>query len=483
MRTGLSFLGIAAALTAASPMLAQQPDRGGPPELGPPPRLRLPAAQEFTLSNGLRVMLLEKHQVPVVQVNLVVEAGAGNEAADRMGLASLVADMMDEGAGERDALALADAIDFLGVRLSVRAGTHTMMVSLFTPASRLSDALPLMADVALRPTFPADELERKRTSRLTQLLQWHDEPSAVADVLFNKALYGTTHPYGFSSLGTEASIRAVTVEDLRVFHRAYVRPNNAFVVVVGDVTPAAIQERLERAFGSWEPGRIPAPRWPQAQQVRGRRILLVDKPGAAQSEIVIGRIGVTRKTDDYYALQVMNTILGGSFTSRLNDNLRERNGYSYGAGSGFSYDLLPGPFQASSAVQTDATDKALREFFNEFRGIREPIADDELQRGKNYVALRYPGQFQSVGSIAGALDDLYVYDLPEDYLSQYVDRILAVSPRDVMRVARQYIDPDNMLIVVVGDRAKVEAGIRALNLGAVEVLSIEDVLGPKPVLD
>lgn len=466
----------------AAPLTAQAPNRSGPPELGPPPRLTLAPIQEHRLSNGLRVMLVEKHQVPVVQINVVVMAGSALNPGSKAGLATMMADMLDEGAGTRDALELADALDFLGVRLSTAAGNHTAAISLFTPLSKLNDALPLLADVVLRPTFPEEELERKRKSRLTQLLQQHDRPATIATVLFNKALYGDQHPYGQPSIGGEAAIRSLTVRDLREFHESYFRPNNAVLIVVGDVTAESVIPKLEELLGGWPTGVITVPAWPEATQVSGRQILLVDKPGAAQSEIRIGRIGVERKTKDYEALRVMNAILGGAFTSRLNMNLREEHGYSYGAFSRFSFRLLPGPFLASSAVQTDATDKALREFFNEFSAIREPVSDEELTRARNYLALQFPGNFQTVGGIAGNIDDLFVFELPSDYFNQFLDRVLAVTKDDVERVARNYVDPENVVIVVVGDREKIEDGVRALGLGPVRLLSIEDVLGPKPVI-
>jgi predicted Zn-dependent peptidase len=470
------------ALALAAPALdAQAPDRSGPPPLADPPRLSLPPVQEYTLSNSLRVLLMEKHQVPLVQINLLVNAGSANDPAERIGLASITADMLDEGAGDRDALALADAIDFLGAQVRVFAGTHTITASLFTPLSKLDQALPILADVVLRPTFPADELERKRISLLTSLLQAHDEPSTVASVLFAKALFGD-HPYGNPSVSTEASLRAVSVSDLRRFHDTYFRANNAVLVVVGDVDSDTILQSLEAAFGQWADGAVPERHWATPAQVTRREILLVDKPGAAQSEIRIGRIGAARSTPDYDALEVMNTALGGSFTSRLNQNLREDKGYTYGAGSGFGFRLVPGPFLASAAVQTDATAASLHEFFREFEGIREPMGNDELVRAKNYVALGFPAGFQSVRSIAGNLNEIATYDLPLDYFNGYVDRILAVSQGEVLDVARRYVDPETMVIVVVGDREAIEDDIRALNLGPLRILSIEDVLGEKPEL-
>ena len=461
---------------------AQGPDRSGPPEPGAPPALSLPAIQQLELSNGLSVMLVEKHTVPLVQLNLVVRAGTAHDPSDRIGLARMTADMMDEGAAGMDALALADAIDFLGASIRVGAGTHTTSVGLFTPVSKLDDALPLMADVALRPDFPSAELDRKKTSRLTVLLQAHDEGGDIARVLFAKALFGEEHPYGRPSLSTEASIKAMTTSGIRTFHSVYFRPNNSVMIVVGAVKAADLMPKLEDAFGSWEARPVPEARWPEADQVGDREILLVDQPGAAQSEIFIGRIGVSRATDDYYALQVMNTMLGGAFGSRLNQNLREEHGYTYGAGSSFQYSLLKGAFRASSAVQTDATARALHEFFNEFEGILETLPEGEVVGAKNYVARQYPGRFQSVRGIAGSVDDLWVYDLPIDYLNGFVDQMLAVSNDDVQRVAREHIVPDRMIIVVVGDRAKIEEEIRALDLGPIRNLSIEDVLGRKPAM-
>ena len=469
------------AVAATTPLSAQQPDRSGPPTLGEPPTLTLPPIQELQLSNGLRVMLMEKHQVPVVQVNVIVKVGTADDSADRIGLASMAGDMLDEGAGDRDALALADAVDFLGARLSTGAGTSTTSASLYVAVDKLDDALPLLADVVLRPTFPADELERKRTSRLTSLLQAFDEPRAVASVLFAHALYGD-HPYGNSPLGTEASIRALSVADLQRFHEAYFKANNATVIVVGDVTRDEVVPRLERAFGGWAAGDVPSTDLARVPGVGRREVLLVDKPGAAQSEIRIGRIGAPRLTDDYYALQVLNTVLGGSFTSRLNQNLREDKGWTYGAGSSFAFREEAGPFLASSAVQTDVTDKALQEFFKEFDAIRRPVPAEELERAKNYEALGFPSAFQSVRGIASSLEEVVEYDLPRDYLNHYVDRMLAVTQREVRDAAQQYVTPERFVIVVVGDREKIEAGIRALDLGPVRLLSVEDVLGPKPAM-
>lgn len=468
-------------LTGALPSTAQNPDRSRPPELLPPPSLRLPPIQRFHLSNGVSVMLLEKHEVPLVQIALLVRAGSVNDPAGKEGLAAMTAQMMTEGAGARDALALADAIDFLGADINASAGLHRMDVSMFAPLSKLDSALALMADVALHPAFPRGELERKQKQWLTTLLQWRDEPNALASVMFSSTLYGA-HPYGRPGIGTEASIRALTVDDLRRFHAAAFTSNNASLIVVGDVDRRSITRRLERAFGRWRKGKETAPSLPMMHQVESTSVTLVDKPGAAQTVIRVGRIGVPRITEDYWALVVMNTILGGSFTSRLNQNLRETHGYTYGASSSFQFRLLPGPFVVGTSVQTAITDSALAEVMKELRRMREPVSDEELTRAKNYVALGFPSDFQTASQIAGRLEEISIYGLPADYFNTYTENILAVTKDDVLRVARRYLDPDRVAIVLVGDRSAIGEKVSALSLGPLTARTVDDVLGPAPVI-
>ncbi len=471
-----------AVVALIGPVVGQTPapDRSKPPEMGPPPTLKLPPIQHLNLSNGLPVVLLEKHEVPVVSLNLIVKGGSSLDPDKKAGLAALTASMMTEGAGKLDALQLADAIDFLGADISATAGFHTFEVDLYAPVTRLDQALPLFADVALRPTFPGEELERKRLQLLTRLLQGRDEPTAVATVLFNRTLYGNSHPYGVSSYLDEATIRSFTVDDIRRFHSSVFFPNNTTLIVVGDIKPDALLPKLESTFSGWKSGQLPAGVSAEAKQVPERAVFLVDKPGAPQSELRVGLIGAPRLTDDYFTLVTLNTILGGSFTSRLNSNLRERKGYTYGAGSSFGFRLWPGPFMVRTGVQTEVTDKAVAEIMKELEAIRQPIPADELDRGKKYVALRFPARFQSVRDIADQLQEMVTYGLPDSYFNDYIARILAVTQSDTQKVAQKYLDPGRIAIVVVGDRAKIEAGLRALNLGPIHLLSIEDVMGKAP---
>ncbi|HEY6212135.1 MAG TPA: pitrilysin family protein [Vicinamibacterales bacterium] len=459
----------------------QAPDRSQPPRVGPPPALHLPAIQKQKLSNGLPVWIVELHKVPVAQVNLVITSGTADDPPGKYGAASLAAAMLTNGAAGRSALDIADAVDFLGADLTASTATDATTVRLHVPVARLADALPILADVSLRPTFDKAELDRLRQQRLTALIQGRDDAQTIAATAFPRVLYGPRHRYGTPSGGTAETIKTFTSEDLREFYTATFRPDRATIVAVGDVTPAALMPMLEKHFGAWKASAsAPKQTIPSVDEPSTRTVYLVDKPGAPQSQIRIGWIGVPRSTPDYFPLIVANTVLGGSFSSRLNMNLREKHGYSYGASSSFDMRAAAGPFTSAAGVQTDKTADALKEFFNELSAIREPVPNDELARAKNYVALRYPGGFETTGDISRRLEDAVVYHLPDDYFSSYVQKIQAVTSADVQRVAQKYIQPDRFAVVVVGDRKTIEAPIRALNLGTVQTLTIDDVFGPKP---
>jgi zinc protease len=472
-----------AALAAGRPSAgqAQAPDRSTRPAVGEAPTVVLPPIQEFTLSNGLRVKLMEKHDVPLVQVNLLVDAGTVRDEAAKPGVASLTAAMLAEGAAGKSSLEIADRFEMMGARFGVGAGTHSATMTLRVPSRRLPEALALAADVVLRPDFPEQELERLRAERLTALVRRHDDPNAIAGVASDATLYGESHPYGRSAVGTEGSLRAIGTADLRGFHRSFYSPGSSTAVVVGDIEPGEARRLLEEAFGDWRRSAAEPVRVAEAPQVSGRTVYLVDKPGAAQTVVRLARIGVPRSSRDYYALEVMNVILGGSFTSRLNQNLREDKGYSYGARSGFSYLPAAGPWIATAAVQTQSTGPALGEFMKELRGMHRPIPSEEVERAKNFLAMRFPAGFQSVAGIAGGIAEMVQHDLPRDSFNRYVEKVLAVTREAVERVAREYIDPENVAIVVVGDREAIEQQVREQDLGEIRFLSVTDVLGPVPV--
>lgn len=471
----LAFLAVGLTVTVVAGQ--QAPDRSKPPASGPVPSLKLPPIQKRALTNGLPVWIVEMHEVPVANVTLLVRSGASADPAGKYGLASFTAAMLDEGAGGLDALALADAIEFLGASLSTGSSFDASTVRLQTPVSKLDDSLPLLADVVLRPALSSVEVERLRKERLTSLQQIRDSAGALANTSFARLVFGARHRYGTPAAGNEASNGEMTAADLRGFYTSHYQPQNAHLIVVGDVTPESLLPKLEKALGGWKNAtmgaRVPVA---AASQHGPRQIYLVDKPGAAQSEIRIGWVGVPRSTPDFYPLDVLNTVLGGSFSSRLNMNLREQHGYSYGASSYFDMRLSAGPFVATAAVQSDKTVESLQEFFKELAAIRQPIAAEELTRAKNYQALGFPAEFETTAGMAGNLIALVVYGLPESFFNDYVTKILAVTSADVQKVAAQYIQPDRFAVVVVGDLAKIEKGIRAANLGPVRVVPVDEVL-------
>ena len=415
----------------------------------------------------------------VAQVNLVVLSGAGDDPpavrhrephlrdADGRRWLALVAE-------------IADAIDFLGADLSATAGVDSGAVRLHVPVARLGEALSIMADVALRPTFPVQELERIRQERLVSILQARDDPQAIASLAFSRVTYGPAQRYGTAVVGTADTIKGFTADDLRAFYTASFRPDNAALIVVGDVTPASALPLLEKQFGGWKAAGAPVARatLPTPAVPARREVYLVDKPGAPQSQIRIGSIGVPRSTPDYFPLQVMNTILGGSFSSRLNMNLREKNGYAYGASSAFDMRKFTGPFFAGAGVQTDKTSESLQEFFKELNGILQPVPADELTRAKNYAALRFPAGFETTSDISSRLETVLVYRLPDDYFSNYVQNIQAVTAADVQRVAQKYVQPGRVAVIVVGDKKTIEPRIQALNLGPIKPMTVDEVFAP-----
>jgi len=464
------------AFALASSLVAQQADRSTPPAPGPVPSLKLPPITKRTLSNGLEVWVIGVHKVPTVHLELAMRTGVAADPVGKFGLASLTADMLDEGAGSRTALQISDEIDFLGASLETTATVDSTYVELHVPVARLGDALPLMADVVMRPTFPEAELKRLREERLASLLEMEDDPEQLVTVAFPRIVFGQQHRYGSPVVGTAASLKSFAVADLKAFHAAQFNPANAVLIVAGDVSADAVIPQIERALGSWKPSAATkVPPVPQPSQLTARKVYLIDKPGAAQSQIRIGWVGVPRSTPDYFALRVLNTILGEAFTSRLNNNLREVHGYAYGASSRFEMRLSAGAFYAAAGVQTDKTSEAVKEFFNELTRIHEPVPPAELEKAKNYLALLMPRTFETTRGTADALAQSWTYGLPADYYMTYGDKVRAVTAADVQRVAAKYIQPDKLAVVIIGDRKTIEPGVKALNLGPLNIVETAEI--------
>jgi zinc protease len=453
-----------------APLAAQQLDRTRPPVLPPPAPLRVPPVQTARLANGLEIHVVEMREVPVVAVNMMIRAGSVRDPRDLPGLATFTAGMLDEGAGNRSAPEIAEEAAFLGTSINTGATHEYASVDLSVPKRQLAAALDLMADVVLRPAFPEEEIARQRELRRTAILQLRDNPTAQAPIAFNSIVFGSAHPYGWPTGGNDESAALLDRERVAAFYRTWYRPNNSRILFVGDISLAEARRMVTERYDRWERGPVQPPPVFDPPAPAPRSFYLVDKPGAAQSVIRMGHAGVARSSPDYFALQVMNTILGGSFTSRLNMNLREARGYTYGASSGFSFRRLAGPFSAQASVVTAMTDSSLIEFFMELRRIRDSVVpDEELNKAKQYIVLGLPGDFETTSGTSQQILDLLINDLPLDYYRTYTARINAVTAADVQRVARRYINPDNFAVVVVGDRSRIESGIRALNEGPLQL--------------
>ena len=447
-----------------------QPDRTESPQPAAPKSVELPAVEKSRLENGVEVWTVERRQVPVVSMWLVLNLGATAAPPSEFGLADFTSSLLEEGAAGKSALELSDELDFLGANYSSSTNFDATRLTLSVPRARLDEALKVFADMVLRPDFRPDDIERVKKKLRTSLRQNRDSTSSVASYFFPRLLYPEGHRYADSVTGADAAIASFEQSDLQGFHQAVYQPGRATIIIVGDITSEEATAKLNSAFAGWSNATEPfAPTTlPEAPQVARRNVVIVDKPGAAQTTVMIGWLGVERRTSDYYTLQVLNTILGDSFTSRLNQNLREQHGYTYGAGSAFVTRKEAGPFYAMASVQTDKTGPALGEFFKELSGIREVVPEEELEKAKNYLAYRFPSEFETNSDVAGNLSTLEIYSLPEDTYSNYVQNIRSVTAAQVQEAAKQYIDPERMIVLLVGDRAVIEEDVKALDLGPLQ---------------
>ncbi|HEY8550006.1 MAG TPA: pitrilysin family protein [Vicinamibacterales bacterium] len=445
---------------------------------GPDPSLTLPPVQRHRLTNGLEVLVVEYRELPIVNLNLVFRSGAAAEPAAKGGLATLMADMLDEGTSSRSAAAIADALAGVGASLTLSADRDSTTASLRTLTRNFDTALDVYADVITSPAFPEPELRQRRDTLVNVLKMERDHADFVADVVLGRVLYGN-HPYGRRLGGDMASLAAITREDVRAFYDTHVRPNNAALIVVGDVRAADVVAKLEKAFASWKPGPAPSP--PDSTQPPARdrgAIYLVDRPGSVQSIVRVAQVGVPRNTPDFFPLEVMNRILGGATSSRLYMNLRHDKGYTYGVRSQFSYRREAGPFVARAAVQGFSTRESVVEFLRELDGIRVgiPFSDEEIDSARQAIIRGFPRRFETPQQIAAALEAVVIYGLPDDYLNTYTQKIAAVTREDLERVAKQHLHPDRMAIIVVGDRKAIEQPLREVE-GYGENLTIVDAEG------
>jgi len=445
-------------------------DRSRLPEPGPARPFAFPPIEKSVLPSGLRVWTVRHPQVPVVALVLLVVRGASADPAGKDGLAALTADMLDEGSGSRSAIEMHEALARLGAQFDTDIGSDATAVSVTTLARVAAGALALLADVVARPALKDADFDRVRQLRLHRLKQLRDSPGAVADRAFLKLIYGAD-PYGHSPIGSEVSLASLTVDDVRGFHAQQIRPSAATLIAVGDCDHASMARLVREVFGDWS-GVAAGEASPSQELPPRTRLCVVPRPGAPQSELRIGHVTVARDTPDYHALAVANTILGGQFVSRINLNLREDKGFTYGARTAFELRRRPGPFVLQAGVQTAVTARAIEESIGEITGMRggRPVTAEELAFGVATLTRGYARNFETADQLARAVMQLSLYDLPDDYYVQFVPRIEAVTREEVARVMARHLDPQRLTTLVVGDLGSIGQELGRLGMGDPTVL-------------
>ncbi len=460
-------------VSAAAPLeTPDAPFRQQPPAKGPSRPFAAPRVQTFTLKNGIRVLFVARSH-PGVSVSVVVKAGQGDVKGARPGALSFMGAMLEQGTRGRSALKLSDDFEAIGAHHDASFGWDSGALSMEVLRDNLGKGLELLADVAQNPTFPKPEVERLRARRLASLQMEKNNPSAMMFNTQAAALFGRGHPYGHSLGGGIEDVRKLTAAELVKLHREVFSPSLVSIVASGGISNQVLLPLLEQYFGAWKApararGTVPPVAAPRSREEP--RLLLVDKPGAAQSQIALTQVGVPASVADRDAISVMNAILGGMFSSHINLNLREKHAYTYGARSHFSMRLGPGPFAASAAVVSDKTAPAIHELFVELEGMREKeVTEAELQGAKDSLIDTLPARFETARDVVSALADLVVYDWPLDEFETRPARLAKVTVADVKRVAKQYLSPRTMKVVVVGDKAKLEGDLSTLHLGAADL--------------
>lgn len=454
-------------------------DRSKLPEVGTPPELNLPPLQRTTLSNGLKVVLAERHNAPVVDMTLIIDAGYAADSLASPGTAKLTLAMIDEGTKKRNSLQIAERAELLGARIGAGSSLDTAFLGVNAITSKLDESLELFSDVLINATFPQPDFERLKAQSLATIKQEKTQPQGIASRLFPKLIYGEGHAYSnpFSGNGSEESVQKLSREDLVAFRDRWIRPDNATLLVVGDATLEGIKPLLEKHLAGWKAPDEPLPKKNLATvQVQSKpRVFMVNRTGAEQTLIMGAYAGPPRSDPDYIALETLNTILGGGFVSRLNMNLREDKHWAYGAGSGLSAAEGQGPFVVRAPVQTDKTAESIQEMVKELKEILgpRPPTDAEIKFAQDSLVLQLPGSNETSSEVAGSYADIVTYGLKDTYWNDFVGEVKQMTPAKLTAAARKLVQPDAMTWIVVGDLAKIEADVRKLNLGEVKVLDAD----------
>jgi zinc protease len=464
-------------LTADAQQLAGQA-RSWPTERPPRPLdarpVKFPPYELRKLPNGMQVVIVSHHEQPSVSVRMIVRAGAAQDPKGKMGVAMLTATLLDQGAGKRSAAQIADAIDFVGGILSTGAGTDLTYVSAVVLKDSFPLALELMSDVVRRPTFAQEELDRQRQQALSGMKVSAEDPEAVANQVIDRLIYGF-HPYGLPGTGTTESLSSITRQDLVDFHRQYYVPNNVLIAVVGDVSADEAMAGVTKVFGDWPQATVPAFQ-PTDPPQPTKRVIVIDKPDAVQTEIRVGQLGIPRKHADYLPMDQAVKILGGEGANRLQQVLRSQRGLTYGASADLDTYKATGGIVAETDTRTDATAEALRLAIDEFYKLqRERVYEGELQGAQAYLAGHFPLTIETPDAIATQVLNQLFYELPLEELQTYPDRVRSVSPEEVQRVARTYLRPDRLAVVLVGNADGFVDDLKGIGFGEFERIPMDQV--------
>jgi len=448
--------------------------RAQPPSPGPAVEFHAPMPAQLALKNGLPVFLVERHDVPLVAISLAVRSGADTEPVGKAGLSSLALDLLDEGTQSRDAASIARGFEDLGAHYGTSADADASRVTVTALSDTLDPTLEIFADVALNAAFRDADVERVRVERLGQIAQALDDPSSVGQHVLSRVIFGEQHPWGYPGEGTVKSVKSISRKDVAAWHKAWFRPSNSALFVVGDTDAATLLPLLEKRFGGWKDGPAPKVARPTRPRKAVRVITLVDKPDAPQSQIWIGEVGVASTAKDIFPVRVMNNILGGSFNSRLNGNLRTEHAWSYGVFSFYDAHREAGPFAAAGGVVSEKTAEALGEFMKELAQMKSgEVSEAELLDAKDGLIRTIPALFASNEQTAGAYARAWSHALPLDYYATYQERVRAVTKDEVATAARERLHPDEMAIVVVGPSRLIAPRLEALKLGRIELRDAE----------
>ena len=452
-------------------------DRSKEPAMGEPMSLKLPPMQKATLSNGLKVVLAERHTAPVVNFSLLVDSGYAADPSSAPGTASFSQRMLEEGTPTRDSLKIGEELESLSANFSAGANLDWAVVNLNTLKLTMDKALDIYGDLILHPAFPEKEFKRLQQDRIAIIRREKVQPQAMALRVVPQLLYGKGHPYSlpFTGSGTEAAVSKMTREDLAKWHETWFKPNNATLLVVGDTTLAEIKPKLEKLFAGWKPGDVPKKDLAQVAEPEKSTVYLIDRPGSGQSIIFGAQLGPPRNDPDAIPLQLVNDIFGGNFSSRINMNLREDKHWSYGV-----FSFLPAargqrPYLSISPVETDKTKESLTELVKEYKDVTgaKPIGEKELKDEQSNATLGLPGNFETVQQLSGAYGQIIQYSLPEDYFNTFTQKAMSLTPESANAIAKKFILPDHLVWVIVGDMSKVEKDIRDLNLGEVHKIDVD----------